>query len=198
MRNKAELRQSALKARREVPRERLVQLSEAVMNNVISSIEFEKSKVLATYVAKDDEVRTEGIIGYSLKEGKRVLVPVSRPSKTTLVFSELHDYRKELASGNFGVLEPKKEFLRPVPLEEANLVLVPVVAWDDFGHRLGYGKGYFDSALARVGMSTFTMGLALECQRVPRIPAEMHDVKLMAVATEKRIVRQARGRSGGE
>ena len=149
--NKAELRWSALKVRRGIPVGILLELSEAVMGNVITSTEFTRSAVIASYVAKSDEVRTEGIIRHSLKVGKRVLVPLTSPSSSTLVFSELHDYDNELAPGSFGVLEPKEEYIRPVPLEEANLVLVPLVAWDYRGHRLGYGKGYFDSALAQSG-----------------------------------------------
>ena len=187
--SKAELRRSMLHVRREIPTERLFRLSEAVLRNVVSSTEFEKATTIASYVAKKDEVRTEGIIKYSLEVGKRVIVPVTIPPGRNLAFSELRDYDKELAPGSFDVLEPKKEHLRPIPLDDADLVLVPLVAWDYSGHRLGYGKGYFDSALARVGMSTFTMGLALECQRASEIPSEAHDVKLMAVATEMRIVR---------
>jgi len=179
--------------RRGIPTARLLQLSEAVMGNVITSMEFERSATVASYVAKNDEVRTEGIIKSSMARGKRVIVPVTSSSGRTLIFSELYDYDKELAPARFGVLEPKKEYLRPIPLEKADLILVPLVAWDYNGHRLGYGKGYFDSVLARVGMSKFTMGLALECQRTPRIPSEPHDVRLMAVATEMRIVRTAGG-----
>ena len=193
--SKAELRRSALKVRRGITVERLLELSEAVMGNVITSTEFTRSAVIASYVAKSDEVRTEGIIRHSLKVGKRVLVPLTSPSSSTLVFSELHDYDNELAPGSFGVLEPKEGYIRPLPLGEANLVLVPLVAWDYRGHRLGYGRGYFDSALARIGMSTFTMGLALECQRISSIPSEGHDVRLMAVATEMRIVRSFSGSS---
>jgi len=178
-----------IQVRREIPTERLFRLSEAVLRNVVSSMEFEKATTIASYVAKKDEVRTEGIIKYSLEVGKRVIVPVTIPPGHNLAFSELRDYDKELAPGSFDVLEPKKEHLRQIPLDDADLVLVPLVAWDYSGHRLGYGKGYFDSALARVGMSTFTMGLALECQRTSEIPSEAHDVKLMAVATEMRIVR---------
>lgn len=192
--SKAELRRSALKARRRIPTGELLQLSEAVMRNVVSSMEFEESATIASYVAKNDEVRTERIIKRSLELGKRVLVPVVIPSgRRTLVFSELRDYDNELVPGIFDVLEPKKESLRPVPLDSAGLVLVPLVAWDYDGHRLGYGKGYFDSALARVGMSTFTMGLGLERQRISNIPSEARDIKLMAVATEMRIFRPASG-----
>ena len=187
--SKVSMRETALKARKGLTREELLELSDAVMKNVISSPEYRDSKVVAAYVAKSDEVKTEGIIRHSLEAGKRVLVPVSQPESTSLIFSELHDYEKELAPGHFGVPEPISLYFRPVPLKEADLILVPLVAWDERGHRLGYGKGYFDSALAGVGVPSMTMGLGLESQRMPRIPEEKHDVPLMAVVTERRIIR---------
>jgi 5-formyltetrahydrofolate cyclo-ligase len=187
--NKSEMREVALKARKGLTREDLMELSGAVMSNVTSSSEYRDSKVIATYVAKNDEVKTEGIIRRSLAQGKRVLVPVSQPDSTNLIFSELHDYDRELAPGHFGVPEPVARYVRPVPLEEADLILVPLVAWDDRGFRLGYGKGYFDNALAGIGALSMTMGLGLESQRVGRIPEEAHDVPLGAVVTERRIIR---------
>jgi len=188
-RSKAEFRLAALKARKALARQELAELSEAVMMNVVSSNEYRAAKVIAAYVAKSHEVATEGIIRHSLKAGKRVLVPVSHPEETSLVFSELRDYDGELARGHFGVREPSAEHLRPVLLDEAELVLVPLVAWDERGYRLGYGKGYFDSALARVSKPMTTMGLGLESQMLPRIPEEKHDVPLTAIATEKRVLR---------
>jgi len=146
--SKGEIREAALKARSRLSPEELLEFSNAVMKNVISSPEYRGSKVIATYVAKKEEVKTEGIVRHSLKLGKRVLVPLSHPESTSLVFSEIRDYERELALGHFGVPEPKSQYLRPVPLPDADLILVPLIAWDDRGYRLGYGKGYFDSALA--------------------------------------------------
>ncbi|MGD0478028.1 MAG: 5-formyltetrahydrofolate cyclo-ligase [Nitrososphaerales archaeon] len=190
--SKGEMRDAALKVRKGLSREELLELSNAVMKNVISSPEYTNSKVVATYVAKRNEVKTEGIIRHSLSLGKRVLVPVSHPESTSLVFSEIRDYERELAPGHFGVPEPISRYLRPVPLDDADLILIPLIAWDDRGYRLGYGKGYFDSALAGARVSAITMGLGLESQRVRKIPEEKHDVPLKALATERRIVRIGR------
>ena len=186
--SKTELREAAIRYRGELTREKLLELSDRVTKNVMSSKEYRNSKTIATYVAKNDELETSGIIRHSLAMGKRVLVPVTQTRKNDLTFSELRDYESELAPGHFGVLEPKVRYIRPVPLREAELVLVPLVAWDDKGHRLGYGKGYFDSALSTIGFATMTMGLGFESQRIPNIPQETHDVGLRAVATERRIV----------
>ena len=78
-------------------------------------------------------------------------------------------FEEDLAPGTFGILEPKEERLRPVSLAEADVVLVPLLAWDEKGQRLGYGAGYFDRALAGARRVT-KVGLGLESQRLPSIP----------------------------
>ena len=93
----------------------------------------------------------------------------------------------ELEPGDFGVLEPK-EGLPAVPLSETQVVIVPVVAWDDRGYRLGYGKGYFDTELPSRGRSV-AIGLAMESQRIDRVPESDTDVPLDMIVTEKRIMR---------
>jgi len=190
--SKGEMREAALKAREGLSHEELLGLSNAIMKNVISSPEYKNSKVVATYVAKRGEVETEGIIRHSLKLGKRVIVPVTHPESTSLVFSEIRDYKRELAPGRFGVPEPLSQYLRPISLSNADLILVPLIAWDDRGYRLGHGKGYFDRALAGAGVTSVTMGLGLESQHVRRIPEGKHDVPLKALATERRVVRIGR------
>ena len=112
------------------------------------------------------------------------------PSKS-LNFSEIESFEEDLAPGTFGILEPKEERVRPVPLAEADIVLVPLLAWDEKGQRLGYGAGYFDRALAGARRVT-KVGLGLESLRLPSIPTSRHDVPLDIVVTEKRVVRPPR------
>jgi 5-formyltetrahydrofolate cyclo-ligase len=104
-----------------------------------------------------------------------------------LIFSELRDL-SELKHVHFGILEPEPQFLRPMPLSEADLILVPLVAWDERGYRLGHGKGFFDIALATVP-EKLTIGLAFEAQRVDQLPIEPHDVPVKMIVTEKRVLR---------
>lgn len=161
-------------------------LSEDVRRKVESLEQFKQAEVIACYVAKRDEVQTEKIIRHALKDGKRVIVPITVPYERTLIFSELLNL-SELAPGHYSVLEPRPEFVRPVRLEEADVIIVPIVAWDERGYRIGHGVGYFDAALAPITKPT--IGLAFESQRVERIPEETHDVMLKMIVTECRIIR---------
>jgi 5-formyltetrahydrofolate cyclo-ligase len=186
MTRKDDLRAKALRARSAIPSMEIKWASRLVEANLRSLPEYATADLLVSYCAKRDEVQTSSIIGSALKEGKRVAVVVSVPETRTLTYSEITSL-DELSPGHYGIPEPRPELVRPVQLEEADLILVPVVAWDTRGHRLGHGEGYFDRALA--DQSLPKVGLALESQRVDRIPHSRDDVPLDAIVTEKRVVR---------
>lgn len=190
--SKNEFRQRALRSRRSLPRQEIGSLSELVKGRLLGLPEFASARTIASYVAKSDEVQTAGIIEAALAGGKTVLVPRSDPVSSELIFSEI-DSLSELSPGHFGVLEPPAT-ARPVPLDQSDIVLVPVVAWDDSGRRLGYGKGYFDRAL-RMNLGPLKIGLALESQRFGEVPHSSTDVPLNAMVTEERILRFG-GRGG--
>jgi 5-formyltetrahydrofolate cyclo-ligase len=195
MNSKSELRQRALSARRSIPKGELAELSRAIEARLYRLAEYNEARTIATYVAMADEVQTLPMIVHSLGTGKRILVPKTDSAHRLLIFSELHDIRKELAPAQSGILEPLPEFLRPVDLNEAELIMVPLVACDERGYRLGYGKGYFDRALLSLRSGVTTIGLALEVQMVAEIPAESHDVPLMMIITEHRTMRTDRQRA---
>jgi len=187
--SKKELRQSALQSRRAIPSTRITELSWRVEENLVAQKEFRDARCIASYVAKEDEVQTAPILERALSEGKVVVVPVVDKTSDELLFFEIHNVR-ELSPGRFGVREPKRTGAT-VPLLETDLVLVPLLAWDGRGHRVGYGKGYFDRALAARGSST-AIGLAFESQAVPHVPEGRTDVQLDMVVTEKQVLRFGR------
>ncbi len=190
---KGELRQKALQIRRSLRADELESLSGAIEARLYALAEYADARTVATYVAKPDEVQTASIIRHSLAAGMRILVPKTDPAGKRLIFSELRDFDRELAPGQMGILEPRPEFMRRVDLADANLVLVPVVAWDERGYRLGYGAGYFDRALGGLGFDVLKIGLGLEAQRFDELPVEIFDVPLEIVITERRVVRTGQG-----
>ena len=189
--SKGEARQQALRSRRTLSKEEVSANSASVARRLMLTPEFAGARTVATYVAKSDEVQTMAIIQSSLEGGKRVLVPRSEPSTSTLVFAEIHS-PSELSPGHFGILEPAAGS-PGAKLGDADVALVPVVAWDEEGNRIGYGKGYFDRALAAADLP-FTMGLAFEIQRAPRLPSSPTDIPLDMVVTERRVLRFGRAR----
>ncbi len=100
-----------------------------------------------------------------------------------LQLSEVRNPATELAPGAFGVREPVRKAFRPVPARELDLVLVPGLAFDRFGHRLGHGHGYFDRFLARIPKETPTVGLAFGFQVLDRLPTTSHDFAVQTILT---------------
>ncbi len=186
MMDKRKIRTEALRERRSLDSGQVELLSTGVQANVERLPEYAGSKMIASYVAKPDEVQTRGIIGRALSAGKKILVPRSDPSNVSLTFHEIHSL-DELSPGTFGVSEPPADS-KIVPLKEADLVLVPVVAWDDYGQRVGYGRGYFDRELRSVGL-TVSAGLAFESQRRDQLPSTASDLPLDMVVTERSVHR---------
>jgi len=118
------------------------------------------------------------LIKQMLAMGKRVVVP--KVARKRLVLSEVQDPGRDLAPGRFGVWEPIPQAMRPVSVEELDLVLVPGIAFDRDGHRLGHGFGYFDRLLARVP-DIPTVGLCFDFQLVDRLPRHPHDRPVQTV-----------------
>lgn len=167
--------------------------SEQIKKSLFEMPEFSKAKTVAFYVAKQSshEVETEDMIKESLKMGKRVLVPIVDKAKRKILFSELRDYDSELSPGAFGILEPRPSSRRLVPVIESDLIIVPGVAFDLHGHRLGYGGAYYDRLLRDVSStkpSVRFIGLAYEMQVVEKLPNSSRDVPVHILATEKRVL----------
>jgi 5-formyltetrahydrofolate cyclo-ligase len=185
--SKDELRKRTLQSRRALPRSQVVEMSEKVSSNVMSLREFKEAKRIASYVATEDEVETAPLIEQAISLGKEVFVPAVDATSYDLKFIQIQSLG-DLSPGRFGILEPKDSSGARVKLGETDLTLVPLVAWDDRGHRIGYGKGFFDRALAERA-SSVAIGLAFESQLVSRVPEGPEDVRLDIVVTEKRITR---------
>jgi 5-formyltetrahydrofolate cyclo-ligase len=177
-----------LAIRNSKPSTELDSLSARIETNLLQLPLMNHAKTLSTYMAIGSEVRTIGIVRWAVAAGKSVIVPVTDPSHRRLVFSEVRDPEKELEKGFHGIPEPRPEFLRPVELEDADVVLVPGVAWDVRGYRIGYGAGYYDRSINALRTQPVKVGLAYEFQLVPAIPTSRFDRKVEKIVTERRII----------
>lgn len=144
--------------------------------------EFQAAKNLLIYVSKNDEVETHELIKDCLNSGKKVYAPKIENDKLTIY--EIADWH-QLKPGTFDILEPYTDSIEAHP-EKADLILIPGVAFDKYGHRLGYGKGFYDRLLKNT--KAHKIGLAFEEQIVEKIPAEEHDVALDLIITDQSII----------
>ncbi len=180
---KGQLRIRCLRLLRQQEEQDRRRKSEAIRRKVFRLTAFRRARTVCCYVALPYEVQTWRMIQEMLVQGKRVVVPVTKPRTKRLQVSEVLDPETDLARGAFGVMEPRASTVRLVPVRHVDLAIVPGLAFDRRGHRLGHGHGYFDRFLARLPKATPTVGLAFTFQLLDRLPVAAHDHAVQTVLT---------------
>jgi 5-formyltetrahydrofolate cyclo-ligase len=181
---KDRLRREILALRKGFRGEDLKQHSTDIRKNLESLPEFKKAKRICFYISFENEPETHALIADSLKNGKTVIIPYV--DRKEIFLSELKDF-SELEKGKFGILEPAKKFIRPADVSGLDLIVMPGIVFDRKGHRIGFGEGYYDKLLARSNVKK--VALAYDFQIVESIPAEVHDVPVDMIVTEKGVTR---------
>jgi 5-formyltetrahydrofolate cyclo-ligase len=150
------------------------------------------SRRIAVYLPVNGEMDPRPLMDYLCSMGKTLYLPVlANFSKRKLWFSA-YTPGEPLVCNRFGIPEPERAHVRRISVVALDLVLLPLVAFDVMGHRLGMGGGYYDHCFAFINRRRHwrkprLMGLAYEFQRLPLIETEPWDVPLDAVATDQRV-----------
>lgn len=148
--------------------------------------EFVSATWLLVYVSRGHEVDTHGLIQRLLATGKHVCVPKFDDAAQCYVASELKEFVAELEEGKFGILEPKQGAVRLVSADKLDALLVPGLAFDRNGNRVGRGMGFFDRLLQEA--RGIKIALAYDFQVLNEVPADAHDVCVDFIVTEKQVV----------
>ena len=178
---KNQLKESILKKRNSLSKEEIIEKSSKIKGNLFSLDYYKKSKTIMFFVSFNSEVDTHDMIRDALKS-KTVVVP--KVAYHEIEPSFIIDF-DNLIPGKFGILEPIETM--KIAYKNIDLILVPGIAFDKEGHRIGYGFGYYDKFLKKVPKA-IKIGLAFDFQIVDKIPREMHDVPVDLIVTEERVV----------
>jgi 5-formyltetrahydrofolate cyclo-ligase len=149
--------------------------SKLIKQKLLKQKEFIKAKRVMFYIALCGEVDTKEMIKAAKKLGKIVAVPVCQRKRITLRPCLLENNAR-LKEGPYGVREPAVE--KSLRIKDLDLVIVPGLAFDRKGNRLGRGKGYYDHFLNRLSKNTTSIGLAFDFQVLPKIPTSALDVSV--------------------
>ena len=179
---------SALRAAAILRRDRLddrEQRSAAICALAMASPMYAAARAIHCYLPMRSEVDTRPLIADALAHGKRVAVPIVVPKAAELAHAWLESLAADaLAPGVFGTSNPRD--LQPAAPGDWDVVIVPLLAFDRRGHRLGYGKGYYDRLLAASRAASIGVGFA--AQEIDALPAEAHDMALHYVITERELI----------
>jgi 5-formyltetrahydrofolate cyclo-ligase len=172
-----------LERRRAIPRAKALAAGEAVARRVAELPEFVSARSVAVYAALPDELPSRALFELARGSGKRTLLPRMRADQ--LEFAAVRSW-EDLRPGRYGVLAPPPE----APSGEPDLVLVPGVAFDRCGRRLGRGGGHYDRALAAGrGRAPVLIGVAYEMQLVDEVPHGVRDRAVDVLVTEQAVRR---------
>lgn len=178
---KAAIRKRLLAQRRSLAPLGAAQMSEDVRMRLNGLAAYNSAKVVSSYWSQPDEVDTHTLIAELMHRGATVCVPSIVGED--LVMCQLTDPAADIFLGPHGVGEVRPERRRPVAPSTIDLVLVPGVAFDHQGFRLGRGKGYYDRFLGQVSESALKVGLAFSFQVVAVLPHLDYDVPVDVIAT---------------
>ncbi len=160
--------------------------SDAIRLRVRELASVARAGLVASYLGVGDEVATVALIEEALERGVTVAVPWRDGD-------EIHLARitslTELVPVSFGLLEPPRELAlsRTVPPSQVDVMLIPGVAFDARGGRLGHGKGFYDRMLARAGAGPLRVALAFDCQVVEEVPVLAGDERMDLLVTESGV-----------
>lgn len=175
--NKDKIRENIIKLLKEQGEESRQKRSFEIKKKLFSQPLFLQANTIMFYIAKREEVDTSVMIKDALKLGKKVVVPMILVKEKQIISSQLINPKKELEKGPYGVYQPKNQFIRKVLLKTIDLVIVPGVAFDQKGNRLGRGGGYFDRFLSKLKKRNVPIfGLAFRFQILDKLPVLPHDI----------------------
>lgn len=164
------------------------ELSRIICTTFMALPEYTAARTVMFYVDVRSEVRTRHSLPAALQTGKRIVVPYC-------VNNELELFHltgmEELAIGMYKILEPRPELRnlpeKRVPVHDLDLIMVPGVAFDRTGARMGHGFGYYDKLLQHARPDTPLVALAFACQLFPEVPTQAHDIFMDKIITETTI-----------
>ena len=143
------------------------------------------SKRIGLYYALPNEAPTQPLAHALWKIGRQVYLP--RIHNDRHLHFSLWEQDTALESGKLGIPSPTSTNTE-IGAGDLDLIFIPLLGFDQSGHRLGMGGGYYDTTLSRIAQPT-KIGVAFDCQEVEHIPVEEHDIRLDLLITESRVLR---------
>lgn len=173
-----------------IPQEELDLNSRRIMQELSRNPDYLTARNVLLYASIRSEVNTWSLIRHALASGKNILLPRVERAEWTLSLRRVENLDADLRFSRWGIREPSQECAEIEP-GRVDFMLVPGVAFDARGHRLGFGGGFYDELLTRMyarERRPVILAVAFDCQLVAKVPTWEGDVPVPKVITEKRII----------
>ena len=184
---KYDIRKDILSKRNSLSEFEIINNSKIISIRVIATKEYQSSKSIGAYYPIGSEVKTFEIIKHSIDNKKDIGLPRVIDSTNIEFFKIIEDSFEKIkfTKGKYGIFENTMSNTR---IDQMDLLIIPGIAFDLQGNRLGYGKGYYDRLLSS-RKAKYIIGLAYESQVINEIPNNDHDIPVNIIITEKRTIR---------
>jgi 5-formyltetrahydrofolate cyclo-ligase len=160
----------------------------AIEDRLFEFANFLESKIILLYYSGNNEVQTKNIIKRAYSYNKIVVLPAFDPKTFEMELMKVDKFAQGLKSGPRGVPEPNASRCKIVPIDRIDIAIIPGIAFDEKGGRIGTGRGYYDRLIPKLPITTRKVALTLEEQIIPQIPMESHDKYVDIIITDKRII----------
>jgi len=189
---KKNLRKLILQKRRKLSQTIVHRQSDLVFEHLINLSIYKNAQCIMFYAALPDEVQTDKMMRYALQDGKQICIPYIYDKSGLMNAVRVFDV-DQLSKGDFDILtinSRNMEFANP---EDIDLMIVPGVAFDTAGYRLGMGAAFYDRFIMRA-QQAFCLGIAFDCQIVHKVPFEEHDCSMDAILTASGLINSKEGK----
>jgi 5-formyltetrahydrofolate cyclo-ligase len=185
---KRDIRHEIATAIQSIPAESLQRKNAQIEKRLFEFANFIEANISLLYMAHDHEVDTKHIIQRCFEYNKMIALPAFNIDKFSMTLLKVDNLEDDLRLGPRGILEPDPNRCKVVPIERIDIAILPGVALDEKGGRVGSGEGYYDRLVPRLPITTRKVALAYECQIVQQVPMESHDKHVDIIITEERII----------
>ena len=184
---KSDIRKDILYKRNSLSESEIINNSKIINLRVIATKEYQSSKSIGAYYPTGSEVKTFDIIKHSIDNKKEIGLPRVIDSTKIKFFKIIEDSFEKIkfTKGKYGIFENS---MSTISIDQMDLLIIPGIAFDSQGNRIGYGKGYYDRFLSS-RKARYVIGLAYETQVINESPNNDYDIPVNIIITEKRTIR---------
>lgn len=187
------IRSNILQKRDNIPPAERTILSKRIISNLIEWIQRSETgkngdpfDTVMVYLSMNSEVETWELVEYLQKQDRKIIAPVVDTESGDLIPKQIQNLDKDLVLHRYGMYEPKESCL-VFPTNQLQLIIVPAIAFDGKGYRLGYGKGFYDRFLPKCP-NAVTVGIAYQLQIVDDTHPQLWDIPVHYIFTEEGMV----------
>ncbi len=186
--SKDDIRKEIATAIGKIPKNTLAEKTKQIEDRLFDFANFLEAKIALMYLDNPSEVQSKAIIKRTFDINKIVVLPLLDTGSKKLKLFKIDDFSKDLIPGGSAHLRPDFDQCRAVPIDCIDIAIIPGIAFDEKGGRIGSGDGYYDRLIPQLPITTRKVALALDDQIIPMVPLESHDKYVDIIITDKRII----------